>query len=199
MANKIAGIILAAGLSSRMGTPKMLLKWGSSTVLGQVISTFQQVGVDQIVVITGAERKLIEAEAMNCSSGFPLECVFNPQFESGDMLSSLQCGLNVLGEEITSALIGLGDQPQLSLEAVSSVLEMTEISEGKLIVPSHDGHRGHPLLVHRNFWKNILTLSPPATLRDFLNQKKDLIHYVETDQTILKDLDTPQDYSRDRP
>ena len=199
MTKTIAALILAAGLSRRMGKPKMLLPWGATTVLGQVISTFMQSGVSEIIVVTGGAHEAVQLEAERVAKAFRLSCVHNPQFETGEMLSSLQCGLASLGKQVDSVLVGLGDQPQLSLGAVSKVVSAYETSPADLIVPSHDMRRGHPWLVQRNLWEQILALEPPLTLRDFLNAHAGDILYVEADQSILKDLDTPEEYQREKP
>jgi molybdenum cofactor cytidylyltransferase len=199
MVKTITGIILAAGLSRRMGTPKMLLPWGQTTVLGQVIDTFSRAGLQEIVIVTGSARQIVDAGLEGLAWQVPLRSVYNPQFETGEMLSSLQCGLASLAPQVEFALIGLGDQPQLSLMAVQQVLAASELSLEQIIVPSYNLRRGHPWLVHRIFWDQILLLEPPLTLRDFLNAHADKICYIEADHTILKDLDTPEDYSRERP
>jgi molybdenum cofactor cytidylyltransferase len=195
----MAAIILAAGLSQRMGQPKMLLPWGETTVLGQVISTFSQTGVDEIIIVSGGAREAVEAEVARLAEKFPVRCIHNPAHESGGMLESLQCGLAALGPEAESTLIGLGDQPQLSLSAARKVVAAFESSGARLIVPSYNLRRGHPWLVQRRLWAELLALKAPQTLRDFLNAHAGEILYVETDQTILKDLDTPEDYQRERP
>jgi molybdenum cofactor cytidylyltransferase len=199
MRKKIAVVILAAGLSRRMGTPKMLLPWGQTTVLGQVVSTFSQAGVGEIVVVTGGYREAVEAEVGHLGGQFHLQSIHNPNFESGEMLSSLQVGLTVLDKEVDATLIGLGDQPQLSLDATLKVLQVYETSFPSLVVPSHNMRRGHPWLVQRQLWSQILALRAPATMRDVLSAHSSDIHYVETDFTILKDLDTPQDYQIEKP
>jgi molybdenum cofactor cytidylyltransferase len=209
----IAAIILAAGQSKRMGKPKMLLPWGETTVLGQVIAVLAQaLQTDsradletgkrmnfEMVVVTGGAREAVEAEAARLAEKFPLRCIHNPAHESGEMLSSLQCGLAGLGPEVESALIGLGDQPQLSLESARKVVTAFESTRTRLLVPSYNLRRGHPWLVQRDLWDELLSLKAPEKLRDFLNSHAGEIRYVETDQTILKDLDTPEDYQRERP
>jgi len=195
----IAAVILAAGLSKRMGQPKMLLPWGETTVLGQVMTTFAEAGVSELVVITGGAREAVEAEVARLAEKFPLRCVHNPEYERGEMLTSLQCGLAALGPEVESALIGLGDQPQLSLSAARKVVAAAETPGARLLVPSYNLRRGHPWLVQRDLWGKLLALKSPATLRDFLNEQTSEIFYIEADQTILKDLDTPDEYQRERP
>jgi len=195
----IAAVILAAGLSKRRGQPKMLLPGGETTVLGQVMTTFAEAGVSELVVITGGAREAVEAEVARLAEKFPLRCVHNPEYERGEMLTSLQCGLAALGPEVESALIGLGDQPQLSLSAARKVVAAAETPGARLLVPSYNLRRGHPWLVQRDLWGKLLALKSPATLRDFLNEQTSEIFYIEAHQTILKDLDTPDEYQRESP
>jgi molybdenum cofactor cytidylyltransferase len=195
----IAAVILAAGQSRRMGQPKMLLPWGETTVLGQVIATLAGADVGEIIIVTGGAREAVETEANKLAQKYALRCVYNPHHESGEMLSSLQTGLLTLGIQIEAALIGLGDQPQLSLTAARKVISTFEARPGQLIVPSHNMHRGHPWLIERSLWPLVLGLKPPQTLMDFLNTCAAQILYVETDQTVLKDMDTPEEYQREKP
>jgi molybdenum cofactor cytidylyltransferase len=209
----IAAVILAAGLSQRMGAPKMLLPWGETTVLGQVVSvladtlrtdaradweTDKRIN-SEMIVVTGGARGAVEAETARLAEKFPVRCVHNPAHASGEMLSSLQCGLAALSPKVESTLIALGDQPQLSLDSARKVVAAFESTGARLIVPSYNKRRGHPWLVQRNLWGEILALKAPETLRDFLNSHADEILYVEADPTILKDLDTPDDYRREKP
>jgi molybdenum cofactor cytidylyltransferase len=210
---KIAAVILAAGASKRMGRPKMLLPWGKTTVLGQVIETMAEalaqniptpgnVGVQEareILVVTGGARGEVEGLVSGLAGKFAVRCVHNPAYEAGEMLSSLQRGLAALGPEVESALVGLGDQPQVSLSAARKVVSAFESPGARLIIPSFNMRRGHPWLVERSLWAEILAMQPPQKLRDFLNAHAGEICYVETDASILKDLDTPEQYSREKP
>jgi len=97
-------------------------------------------------------------------------------------------------------LIGLGDQPQVQEGSIRSILAAYDDSQSRLVVPSFQRKRGHPWLVARPLWAEILALKPPRTLRDFLNNHADEIHYVNLNTpTILTDLDTPDDYQRSHP
>jgi molybdenum cofactor cytidylyltransferase len=182
-----------------MGQPKMLLPWGDTTVVGQVIYTFGASGTSEVLIVTGGAREAVEAEAARLTEKFPVRCVHNPAYETGEMLSSLQCGLARLGPEVDAALIGLGDQPQLSLDSARKVVAAFESSGASLVVPSYNLRRGHPWLAERGLWGEILALKAPETLRDFLNSHAGEILYVEAGWTILKDLDTPEDYQREKP
>ena len=191
----ISAIILAAGESKRMGQPKMLMPWGKSTVLQTVISTFQAAGVDDILVVTGGSRREVEALI-----GKSVQTIFNEKYAQGEMLSSVQAGLAVKKMEARAALIGLGDQPQIRAGSVQSILQEYARTNAPLIVPSYQMHRGHPWLVARELWKEILEMKSPDSPRDFLNRHAHEIHYVELNTpTILQDLDTPEDYLKSRP
>ncbi len=198
----VTALILAAGQSKRMGRPKMLLPWGATTVLGQVILTLQRAGVDDLLVITGGERPAVEAIAQSLG----VRTVHNPDYAQGEMISSIRAGLRALAARPVdpvreqAALICLGDQPQVQEGTVRAVVERFRESNAPLVVPSYRMRRGHPWLVHRQLWDDLLRLQPPLTARDFLNQHASAIHYVTLDTpTILADLDTPADYEQSKP
>lgn len=191
----ITALILAAGQSKRMGQPKMLLPWGKSTVLQTVISTFQSAGVDDVLVVTGAAREPIESLI-----GRSVQTVHNPDYALGEMLSSVQVGLAEKQREARAVLIGLGDQPQTQTRIVQRILQTYQRTGAPLIVPSFEKHRGHPWLVGREHWDEILHMTAPQTLRDFLNKHASKIKYIEADTpSVLSDLDTPDDYLKSKP
>jgi molybdenum cofactor cytidylyltransferase len=192
----ISAIILAAGQSKRMGQPKMLLPWGTSTVIEHVITTFLNAGIEDVMVVTGGTQEQVE-EAI---SQYPVRKVHNSDYATGEMLSSIQCALRAMSKQTQAVLIGLGDQPQVEERSVRLICEEYPGSQSSLIVPSFQMRRGHPWLVARPLWNEILALKPPESLRDFLNRHAEEIRYVSVaDQSILADLDTPEDYQRSLP
>lgn len=194
----ISAIILAAGESKRMGRPKMLLPWGEVTVLGRVIAAYQAAGIEDILVVTGGAHEQVAAIA----EGAGVRSVFNEHFSRGEMLSSLQRGLDSVfpDSSLQAVLVGLGDQPQVQAECVRLICDTFRQRASRLIVPSYRQRRGHPWLVERSLWKEILEMTPAESPRDFLNRHAGEIDYVEVDMPgILADLDTPQDYQNSRP
>lgn len=192
--SKVTAVVLAAGLSRRMGQPKMLLPWGGTTVLGQVVRTLHNVGADELIVVSGGAREQVEAQVMRLKSdGLPVRAIFNPQHESGDMISSIRAGLAETGPETQFALIALGDQPQLSPESARRVLSAAARPDSRLVLPSFEMRRGHPWLVERTLWPALMRAESG---RAFLRAHEHEIFYVETDETVLKDLDTPEDYQQ---
>jgi molybdenum cofactor cytidylyltransferase len=194
--NRIAAIVLAAGLSQRMGKPKMTLPWGDTTVIRQVVSTLIAAGIKDIYIVTGANRSQIEGELHD----LPVNIVYNPQYQDGEMLRSLQVGITSIKEAIKATLIVLGDQPQIQITTIEAVVAEFIQTKSKIVVPSYRMRRGHPWLIEKSLWLEIIALKPDKTLRDFLQENRDLIHYFFVDTpTILEDLDTPEDYLKYKP
>jgi molybdenum cofactor cytidylyltransferase len=192
----IAAIVLAAGMSRRMGEPKMVLPWGQTTVIGQVVNVLAQSGIDEIVVVTGGARDLVEAALQ----GFPARLVLNPRYIEDEMVYSLQAGLFALTEKVEATLVALGDQPQIESGVVQAVLDAYHLSKAALVVPSYKMRRGHPWLIARSLWPEVQNLLSGNTLRDLLNAHTEQLHYLDVKtSSILQDLDTPQDYQREQP
>lgn len=192
----ISAIVLAAGESKRMGQPKMLLEWGESTVLGHVISAFQEAGIEDVLVITGGAYEQVEKIITQHGA----RSVFNDQFARGEMLSSLQLGIQNQSNAVQATLIGLGDQPQVQTGTVRLICERFQQRKSRLIVPSFQKRRGHPWLVERSLWQELLEMKSPQSPREFLNKHANEIAYVEVStSSILADLDTPEDYQTSHP
>jgi molybdenum cofactor cytidylyltransferase len=122
MGNDICAIILAAGSSSRMGTPKLLLPWAGTTILGRVVSTFAAAGLQEVVVVTGADHTPIESLIAGLAGDIPIRTVLNPAHAGGQMLYSIKVGLTTLDASPRAALIGLGDQPQVRAETLQKIM-----------------------------------------------------------------------------
>jgi len=191
----VTAIVLAAGHSRRMGCPKLTLPWGDTTVIGQVVSTLITAGLKDILVVTGGARH----EVGQALKGLPVRQVYNPRHMDGDMALSLQAGLRRGLESAQAAMVVLGDQPQMEARVVRAILAAYRETRAALLVPSYQMRRGHPWVVDRRLWRDLLELPPSQTLRDFLNGHAAQIHYLEVNTpTIIQDLDTPEQYSRYR-
>lgn len=192
----LSAIVLAAGQSRRMGTPKTNLPWGKTTVLGKVLGTLLEAGLEEIILVTGAHP----VQGIEAFINQGVQQVFNLNYAHGEMLSSFQVGLRAASVKSLAALLVLGDQPQMEVEVVRAVtLEFGQLRP-KLLIPSYQMRRGHPWVVSRELWDEIFSLQPPASLRDFLMVHSNEIKYLPVEsESILQDLDTPQDYARYQP
>jgi molybdenum cofactor cytidylyltransferase len=193
---KVGAVVMAAGASKRMGQPKMVLPWGKGTVIEQVVRVLSASGVSPIVVVTGGAHEKV-ADALR---GFSLKLVHNEHFHETEMLQSLQLGLFGLPDDVQASLVVLGDQPQITREVVSGVIDRFIQNHNPLVVPSYQMRRGHPWLVAREYWSEILQMDRDKSLRGFLAAHAKEIDYLVVDTpAILMDLDTPQDYQREKP
>jgi len=191
----IAAGVLAAGLSSRMGQPKQIMRWGSRAMVRQVCETLIASDVKEIVVVTGYARGSVEEALIGCAA-IP---VFNPDYEDGDMMRSFQIGLKALSNS-EAALFVLGDQPQMQVRVVKNVMAVWQKEKAKIVAPSFQRRRGHPILFARDVWTDVLNAPRGMSPRDFLRAHADWIHYVDVDtDSILRDVDTMDDYRRESP
>lgn len=193
--SNVGAIVLAAGASRRMGRSKMTLPFHDNTVLGTVLTTLHQAEIDPLIVVIGGAKEQVEAALS--ALPFSITRAYNPDFEHTEMLVSLKIGMSVLPADVVAFLIVLGDQPRIQLDVVRAILSEYQSGAHDLIIPSFQMRRGHPWLISRPLWPALSSLSADQTMRDFIHQQQDQIHYLLVDtSSILQDMDTPEDYQR---
>lgn len=186
----IAALVLAAGLSRRMGRFKLTLPWAGRTVIGQVVATLEAAGLRQIVVVTGHRAAEVRAALANTTA----RCVNNPDYAAAEMLASIQIGLAHLSPDCAAGLLCLGDQPQMETTTVLAVLAAgREANWRAIVIPSYQRRAGHPILLPAWLWPEIRACR--TTLRDVLAAHRDRTRFLNvTTPSVLADLDTPEDY-----
>lgn len=187
----IAAIVLAAGASSRMGRPKMLLPArGGKSVLAASVEPLLDAGLDRVVVVLGCEAGRVEREAA-LPEDPRLSVVVNDRWREG-MSSSLARGVSECADA-EAALVALGDQPGITAERVRRVL--AAYGPGvRLVVPVHGSQPGHPVLFARELFAELAALSGDVGAREVVRRHRD--GAVLLDLPALPDLDTPEDYRR---
>jgi Uncharacterized MobA-related protein len=191
---RIAALVLAAGLSKRMGMQKLLLPWRESTIIEAVIQTVFDAGIYAIYVVTGS----CHAQVSDLLKAKPVSIVYNSNYETGEMISSIKCGLSSLSQiEADAVMVFLGDQPQIEKNIILALLEKYEKDKPFIIIPSYHNRRGHPILIPRDKWQEIIGLPTGATLKDWINDNKEHLSYLVWDNPgMLEDIDTPEDYQK---
>jgi len=191
-APRVAGIVLAAGASTRMGAPKMLLPIGSGTALSTVARALLDAGLSTVVVVLGHQ-----AEDVRRAAGLPdderLRVVVNDDWRQG-MASSLRFGLEACGDA-AAALVALGDQPGISADRVRRIVAAWR-PDGSLVIPVHQGRAGHPVLFGRRLWDELRTLQGDVGGREVV--LRHLADAVQVQDEPLADLDTEDDVRRHR-
>lgn len=184
-------IILAAGSSRRMGTQKLLLPFGETTMIETVVDHVLSSKIEHVMVVLGPDPETVEAVLAQKDVSF----CHNPDHEEG-MLSSVICGFRALPEQAETALIYLGDQPNISAEVTNAVLEAYADELYGIVIPVFNHRRGHPLLVDMKYRREIETLDLEQGLRALRHHFPEDVLEVEVDEPgILVDIDTREDYS----
>lgn len=206
----VSAIVPAAGRSRRMGRPKLLLPFGEGTVLGATLSALAGGGARRISVAVRPDDRDLSEWLARAAAGEPLRpepasgdppeilVAFNPDAERG-MLSSVLAGLAALGAVTGPLLVSPADLPALSPETVAAVLEaLTRVEPGAgagLVVPVHEGRRGHPLGIAPRLVAEIPELDLTVGLRQLLERHPDEVVEVPVDDPgAVRDLDTLGDY-----
>jgi molybdenum cofactor cytidylyltransferase len=192
----IGAVVLAAGMSKRMGQSKVLLPWsGRKTIIEHILDQLVLARIQHITVVTGHRSGDLRERVGHLATSV----VYNPHYASGEMLSSLKAGLSAMPSHISAALVVLGDQPRLQPRVVMQVLTAYAEGAGTIVAPSYQMRRGHPILIDRRYWPEILDLPDDGAPRDVIDRHKDSIAYVNVDtDSVLRDIDTPQDYQQER-
>ena len=187
---KIEVLILAAGSSTRMGKAKMLLPYGNSTIIEQVVKQALDSAPHGITVVLGKDYEPIQKLLAEHHVRF----VINEKHSLG-MFSSVKCGVAAIPEGTDAVMILLGDQPMIDSRVLTLMIETSRNSEKGIFVACYGKKRGHPILFKRKYMEEIMNLPPEKSLRDILETYPYDIEEVETgDPGILRDIDTPDDY-----
>ena len=184
-----AAVVLAAGLSRRMGRAKLLLPLDGRPVIRLTAERVIAAGLGPVVVVTGAEHEALTAAL----SGLPVQIVVNARPEDGQA-SSIRAGIAALSPEVDAALIVLGDQPFVPPEVIPALVR-ARAQTGRLIAaPRYRDGRGNPVLFGRGVFPELLALSGDQGARSVLERDPDRVALVEFDCAMPRDLDTPEDY-----
>jgi molybdenum cofactor cytidylyltransferase len=193
---RITAVVLAAGVSSRMGAPKQLLPWGTTTVLGQTIGNLQKSLVNEVVVVSGFRAEDVGKVAVR----YGVKSLFNEDFEDGGMISSVQTALRSLPQNIEAILVMLADQPMIEPATIDILIGAWLGNLGELIAPVFNGRRGNPVIFGRRYFEELNAVSRGANPRELLIRRAKDIELVEVgSESIFYDLDRLEDYDRWRP
>lgn len=195
--SNIPGIVLAGGKSSRMGRPKALLPIGSTgeTFFDRVIRTLLDAGVDEIVVVVGADAEAIRAGVRQPPSS--VRIVDNPDYEQGQ-LTSLLAGLRAIaGAASQAALVTLIDVPLVSASTVRQLISVHRERGAPIVRPVSKGRHGHPVIFGCELFDELQRADPAQGAKPVVRaHAAELIEVPVDDEGAFTDIDTREDYER---
>ncbi len=188
---RTAGIILAAGESTRYGSPKQLLDWKGKPFVRQVAETALQAGLWPVVIVTGSHA----AEVESCLKDLPVNIIHNPNYQQGQS-TSIQAGLNALPQNIGAAVFLLADQPQIPVEVIRALVDSHTQEMQSILAPLVlEDRRANPVLFDRDTFPDLMQLTGDIGGRAIFSKYK--VEYIPWhDDTLLMDVDNPEDYQR---
>ena len=190
-----AAVILAAGESTRMGTPKALLDWGGRPLLEHVLDTAREAGCSKLFVVLGREADAIRA---GCTLD-GVTVLINPEPARGQ-ISSTRMGMENLDFSTDCCVIWPVDCPLIQPSDVRALIETyaaTRASLMRILMPVYKGERGHPMLVDIGFRQPFMELQPGETARKVIEDNHTQVREVPTDNPgVLVDIDTPEQYQQ---
>jgi molybdenum cofactor cytidylyltransferase len=190
-AASVDGVILAAGLSSRMERPKPLLMVGQVTFIERALTTLRRAGCRRIYIVVNAH-----AAWTSDIEGDDVEAVVNDYPES-EPVDSVRVALERVPADTAAVLVLPVDLPLISEETAAALVASFKAEPGHLILPFHNGVAGHPILVGRELFSEILTRPLDEGLRTLIMENARTLREVKVvDPGILIDIDTPDDYWR---
>lgn len=193
---EINGIILAAGLSSRMGEFKPLLTLKGKTIIEHSVDSMIHAGVNQVIVVLGYRGEEIEALLRNKYNDSQLVFTHNRKYAETDMLTSVKIGISVLNTCDAFYLLP-GDMPAIHTKTFLVVKEAMRKTHAMVVFPTIDGHLKHPPLISWECIDYILNFDREGGLREIWKQFENQIETVPVDDVGCSiDADTKADYNR---
>ncbi len=188
----ISGIVLAAGMSTRMGEPKPLLRISGKTSIRHVIDALKMSRLEEIIVVLGHEAAAV-SQAVRLDD---VKIVVNPEYQKG-MSTSLRAGIGAINVRSEAVLVALVDQPLVKPVTIDRLIDEYRTVKSGIVIPVFQGVRGNPVLVDRRFFPELMEIYGDVGCRAIFHRHPEAIHRVEVnDPGILVDIDTPEDLQK---
>lgn len=190
MIMSIYAIILAAGESSRMGSPKALLQIQGKTFLEHLVATLRNAGLHEIRVVLGHDSDKIITQLPDLNVSF----IINENYQKGQ-LSSIQAAIRSVPKDCDAIMICPIDRPLISPELIKTLIEAYSKSKPPIVIPIFDAKRGHPIIFSSSLFPEVLRAPYDIGARAVVWAHHNEVIEVQTDEEgILLNIDTPELY-----
>lgn len=183
----IAGVLIAAGESKRLGVPKQLIKWKRKTLIEFIINSVQKAHIQPIYVVLGANYEKIKIKLKNLK----IEIIHNESWQEGKG-SSIRKGIQSLPFWVEAAIIFVVDQPYLTVDLVKEIIRQYQVHHYQIIAPIVNGIQTNPVLLDRSVFEDLKTLEGEAGARTVF-RKYNYFELNWQEKKILYDIDHQSD------
>lgn len=190
----ISGIVLAAGTSTRLGTPKQLLEIDGRPLLQHVLDAACASRLDEIVIVLGHKAEIIRAALALPDTA---RIILNEDYETGQS-SSLRTGLAAVSHQTEAAVILLGDQPGMTPALIDAVIDRWRATDAPIVRPTFQGTPGHPVIVGRGEWVSFARAEGDRGAATVMERDPARVEIFEMAIPSLEDVDTWEQYERIR-
>jgi molybdenum cofactor cytidylyltransferase len=191
----ISAVVLAAGLSTRMGRNKLLLSFQDKALVARVADTLLASRIDEVIVVLGHETEKVRAELQ----GKPVRLVHNPDYQDG-LSTSVRTGVDAVSPDADGIMICLADQPLLEPADVNRIIE--GFAEAKqvnksIVVPFFKGERGNPVILDASLRVAILGIVGDVGCKGVIKRYPEKVYAIEMENDhVVRDVDDVQAYER---
>ena len=197
MAEDVYAIVPAAGLSRRMGRPKLLLPLGGQTVISRLLDVLDQPSIRARVVVVRADDELLATEVSKCKATLIQPDIAPPDMRDSVIVAVREIAARYRPSPESGWLLVPGDHPVLDRQVVSRLLAHWRSCSASILVPRFAGRRGHPTIFRWRLAEQIEDIPPDRGLNWLLQKYKAEVEELSLDSsTVVLDLDTPEDYAR---
>jgi molybdenum cofactor cytidylyltransferase len=187
----VAGVILAAGASSRMGRNKLLFEVGGETLLRRAVRVTADAGLDPVIVVVGHDA----ASAREALAGLSYRCIENPAYERG-INSSVRAGIGAVLDEAVAAVVILADMPFVTAPMIATLVERFRESAAPLVISDYGGINAPPQLYGRSLFGELLGMDGEGCGKQVVKRHRHEAISVSWPAAALTDVDVPEDYER---
>jgi molybdenum cofactor cytidylyltransferase len=187
----VAGILLAAGTASRMGSNKMLLLLDGESVLRRAARRALAGGLSPLIVVLGHESD----KALKEIEDLPCQWALNPLYQEG-VNSSVKNGILAVPREALGAMVMLADMPFVTSGMIAAMIERFRASEAPLVISDYAGVNAPPMLYDRSLFTELMTMTGEGCGRQVVRRHRDEAEVLAWPESALADLDVPEDYQR---
>lgn len=190
----VAGILLLAGCSSRMGFPKPLLPFGDQTLISLLLSPIVSSDLTRIIIVLGHKAREIEKEIKKNRWDSKITLLRNPDFKKG-MSTSLIRGISRVEPQTSGIMVLLGDQPFLTTGVINKLIKTFRTGSAPIVMPLYGRSPGHPVIFRSSLIPELIGLTGDRGGRDVVRKYQDQVQTIPIrPQRIGKDMDTWEEY-----